>query len=184
VAAPMIPMGVLLLCLLAACVTDWRHRKIPNRLVLVGIAAALLCSALIDGTIGFAQAALGGLVGLGIFLPLYAIRWVGAGDAKLMAMVGLFLGPAGAAWSALYAFVAGGILAIVMLLMFGGWASAREKIQLLFISLVFRIRGAPIPMPVESGEKALRLPYALAIAAGTLAWIALSGGLAFTNMAS
>ena len=47
-------------------------------------------------------------------LPLYLLRAMGAGDVKLMAMVGVFVGPLGALSVALLTFVAGGVLALAV----------------------------------------------------------------------
>ncbi len=54
----------------------------------------------------------GGGVGLLVFLPLYAVSAMGAGDIKLMTVVGTFLGVKGVLFSALFAALAGGLLAL------------------------------------------------------------------------
>ena len=154
-----------------ASVFDWRFRKIPNKLVLTGLFAALAMPFVSDHGLPVQAILLGGLIGLVLYLPLYAVRWVGAGDAKLMAVVGMFVGPSGAALIAFYSFMAGGILGVAMLAVQGGWGSAWERLSLLFRSLVLRLRGVPIPMPVNSQGQTLRLPYALAILAGTFVWL-------------
>src|ERR1700751_1600311 len=89
------PVGACLLMLLAVAVgSDLHSRRIPNWLVLTGLTLALAVR------LGGARAAqgysawgLGLLTGGGLFLPLYLLRGMGAGDVKLMAMVGAFVGP-------------------------------------------------------------------------------------------
>ena len=154
-----------------ASVFDWRFRKIPNKLVLTGLFAALALPFASEYALSIQSVLLGGLIGLVLYLPLYAIRWVGAGDAKLMAVVGMFVGPGGAALIALYSFMAGGLLGVALLAAYGGWRPTWERLSLLFRSLVLRLRGVPIPMPVGSQEQTLRLPYAIAIFVGTVVWL-------------
>jgi prepilin peptidase CpaA len=164
------PAGVMLLALLlAACISDWKRRKIPNLLVVLGIVLGLLAAAAGLSGLSLVSAVLGTLVGTGLFLPLYLLRMVGAGDAKLMGMVGSFLGPLAVCWAALYTLVCGGLLAVVMLLVFGGWRATWLRLAGLFQALVSRMAGAPVQ--VVDTQTPLRLPYAIAIACGVLVWL-------------
>src|ERR1017187_945375 len=86
---PRIVEVALLVVLLAAAVFDVRYRRIPNWLTVGGVVLALAMNAVrappLAG-VGFALAGLG--VAFGIYLLLYALRAMGAGDVKLMAAVG------------------------------------------------------------------------------------------------
>lgn len=88
-----------LIALLAwAAIVDWRTRRIPNWLTLSLLFGGLLRGLL--GTLGAAggagfvlgEALLGATVGLGLGLPLFALGARGAGDAKLYAAAGAWLG--------------------------------------------------------------------------------------------
>jgi prepilin peptidase CpaA len=83
----------LLVLLLWAAVEDLRRRRIPNwlnySLVLGGIAQSFT----VAHTVAPAQSLLGLLTGFGLTFFLFAIEAVGAGDVKLMAGVGAWLGP-------------------------------------------------------------------------------------------
>jgi Type IV leader peptidase family. len=57
----------------------------------------------------------GGLLGLLIFLPFYWLGGMGAADLKLLGLVGVYLGPQGVLYSALYTALAGGVLALLAL---------------------------------------------------------------------
>ena len=106
-----------------AAVSDVRTGRIPNWLVFSGALYALAYNALYPvypRDIGILFA-LGGLsVGLVALLPGYLLRVLGAGDVKLMAMVGSFVGT----WAAVEAvlaslFITGGMLAVVLSLYSG-----------------------------------------------------------------
>lgn len=113
--------GVALLgygCLfLAVSVTDWEHRLIPNWLVLPGLLAALGVASFWP-SIGPARSALGAAVGFGslVALDLLPGGVIGAGDAKLGALVGAATGFPYVAFALAIAFVSGGAVAGVLLL--------------------------------------------------------------------
>lgn len=85
---------ILLLWLVAIAVMDLRSRKVRNWMVLLGLATGL--AALFSGAQPFDMLAWQGLAGMAVafaaLLPLYAIRWMGAGDVKFAAVAGLWFG--------------------------------------------------------------------------------------------
>ncbi|MDE1943488.1 MAG: prepilin peptidase [Betaproteobacteria bacterium] len=90
---------------------DLKARRVPNTLVLLGSVLAVVLSLSMQ-TPSFRQMLEGAAVGLMLLLPFYLVGKMGAGDVKLMAIVGAFLGVKGALVSALLAMLAGGILAL------------------------------------------------------------------------
>jgi len=178
------PLLLLAGLLLAAVVTDIRSRRIPNRLVLGGMLAGLLLQATVTpgaglytspfGALGLASGAGGFAVGLALLLPMYVLGALGAGDVKLMGMVGAFLGPHAIFGAVLCTLLAGGILALSWSLAQGSLPHVLRNIKLLVVGSALRMVGggsarldAP---PVPTGK----LPYAIAIACGTLGYVALS----------
>ncbi len=155
-----------------AAVSDARTRRIPNWLVGSGLAIALVAQCATQG-LGGGLAWLGGAAtGMGLCLVLYVAGGMGAGDVKLMGAVGAFMGPAGAAQVGLASFLAGGVLALAMI--FANKASRRAfaGVSALLLSLPF---GGKAPTSRDGGaveetttRGAMKLPYAVAIAAGTL----------------
>src|SRR5690349_15418627 len=81
--------------LLVAGVTDLRSSKIPNWLTLSTMVAGLLGHSLLNGLPGLLFSAKGLGLGLAMFLLLYIIGGMGAGDVKLLAAVGSFIGAEG-----------------------------------------------------------------------------------------
>ncbi len=97
--------------LLLAAFKDIRERRVPNSfLVIAGVGALLL--PLLAHSISVRALLAGAGVGFLVFLPFYAMSAMGAGDIKLMAIVGAYLGPQGVLISALFTALAGGILAL------------------------------------------------------------------------
>jgi prepilin peptidase CpaA len=161
---------LLMSLLLAAVASDIRARRIPNALVGAGVTAGLLVNGLLPEGGGLLSS-LGGLaLGLAVLLPLYLVRAMGAGDVKLMAMVGAFLGHQHILPAVLYVLVAGGVLAIV----YGLWRRVLPQ-ALANVREMFFVAagGARMRMAPDFGalpRTAARLPYAVAIALGVLAY--------------
>src|SRR5688572_3034429 len=105
-------LAVLVVLLVLATTVDIRERRIPNWLVACGMVSAVTFHALSSKGEGAAFALLGLAVGMAMFLPMYAFRVMGAGDVKLMGMIGAFLGMHGVLGAALASMAAGGLLAI------------------------------------------------------------------------
>nr|WP_281722351.1 prepilin peptidase [Nitrosomonas nitrosa] len=167
---PMI-VGTLLILLLLASWQDIRHYRIPNILVFLGAAIGILFNTLIPqemGSIGIATS-LGGLgVGLVTLLPLYMLRAMGAGDIKLMAMVGAFVGPPSILMITVYVLLAGGILALSVALLRGKFSKLIDNLKFM---LFLRLAGTSTMSPITTEnlhQSAGKLPYGVAIAAGTL----------------
>jgi prepilin peptidase CpaA len=165
---PYLEVSLLLLVVVAA-VNDLASRRIPNRLLLTAWLCALplhLASAMPGGAL---SAALGGaLVGLVIFLPLYLLRGMAAGDVKLMATVGFFAGPSGALEIAILSWCAGGVMALLIIVFKGRLRVAFSNVRDLLRPLLMRAVGIPAA-PVQMGKASVgSMPYGLAIAIGTI----------------
>lgn len=153
---------------------DWKQRRIPNRLVFPSITFALLYQWLSPFDLGIASASLGLAVGFAMLLPLYALRAMGAGDVKLMAVVGAFVGGPGAAFATvIYTLLCGGVLSV-------GHAIANGSLQRLIVNLKLMLFGAAVRLGAGTGvaidapASVGKVPYAFAIAGGALTHILMS----------
>lgn len=166
--------------LLAAAWSDLRRRRIPNAVVFPGALLALLLHTILPAGDGFLAPVPGGLglsgalkglgLGLVILLPAYLVRAMGAGDVKLMAMVGAFLGPL-QIWPVIFTtLLAGGALAIGMALHQRVLGRVFKNVGLLlFGGLLRMIRRTAPPATVQA--TGVKLPYGAAIAAGSVAYM-------------
>jgi prepilin peptidase CpaA len=160
--------AIVLLVGFVACVTDLRSRRIPNVLTFGAAGAALIYGLVVGGWWGLAMAALGWVIGAAAFFIPFALGGLGAGDVKLLAAMGAWLGPAGAFWLALYTGVAGGVMAIAVALGTGYLRQAFSNVSLLLMH--WRVAGLrSLPEISLEGSKGPRLAYALPIFAGLVA---------------
>jgi prepilin peptidase CpaA len=143
--------------LLVAALVDFHQWRIPNALTFGGALGAFLLSIIEPGpaTQALLTAAAGLAAGLVLMLPLYMMRALGAGDVKLMGMVGAYLGLPHTLGAVLLVFITGGVLASL---------------------LVLYRRGRPVLPMRPSADQATstslgRMPYGTSIALGTLVYV-------------
>jgi prepilin peptidase CpaA len=165
------PSGTVEIIVLAigiiACVTDVRARKIPNLLTFGAAGCGLLFHLLTHGLPGLAFALAGWGVGIVLFLPFFLLRGMGAGDVKLLAALGAWLGPLQVLWLALFASLAGGVLALVVALSTGHFRRMFENLRTM---LLFWYVAGPKPVPEQTLDRSQspRLAYAIPIFVGTV----------------
>jgi prepilin peptidase CpaA len=127
-----------------AVASDVRTRRIPNVLTVSGLGVALALRAII-GVDAFVAGLAGGVIALGLTLPLVMLGGLGGGDSKLLVAVGAFLGPAGLPMALLVTALVGGVM----------WTPS-----------------TPEPLRTLGTPGAIAIPYGVAIGAGAIAgWI-------------
>lgn len=153
-----------------ACVCDVRTRRIPNLLTFGGAALAFGYTLGTQGAGGLMTSLGGWLTGALLFLPMYLLGGMGAGDVKLLACLGAWVGPKTAFFTALYASIAGGAMALVVSFATGYLRVAMQNLWLLLAH--WRVVGIrPLAELTLAESRGPRLPYALPITAGVAAAI-------------
>jgi prepilin peptidase CpaA len=149
----------------AACVTDLQSRKIPNWLTFGAAGAALVFHTMAPTGGGFMVATAGWFCGVLIMFVPFALRGLGAGDVKLVAALGAWLGPMNAIWLGLYAGVAGFVMSVVVAAYHGYLRTAFRNIW--FLLQHWTVNGIrPLEEVSLEGSSGPRLAYALPIFAG------------------
>lgn len=159
-------LSVALVLAAAAAVLDVKQRRIPNWLTLPGILVGLVLRGILLGWKGVGSGLAGCLLAGGVFLLFYAVRAMGAGDVKLAGAVGALVGPGHATVMLLATAICGGMLAIA-------YAVLRRRVRATLRNLVTVLRfhswaglHAHPDLNLDN-PVVLRVPYGLAIAAGT-----------------
>ena len=156
--------------LAAAVLSDVTVRRIPNLAAFLGAVAALALSVSPGGT-GAGNAMLGLACGLAVPLPFKLLGVMGAGDVKLLAAVGAFVGFPGVLWVITVAFVAGGALSLAWAMRY---RAARAMMGNLRAGLV-QVTAGRLPRPGGLPLSGVRVPYSFAIVIGALGYALWSG---------
>src|SRR5581483_9087850 len=154
--------GIYSILLAIAAVSDFRTRRIPNQVCLAlaigGIAFSLSTLGIARGS-GFA---LGGLAGgFAIWIPFYALGWLGAGDVKLIAAAGAWLGSIGVIRASLAGAIVGGGVSLAMLL----WQRNPKTVATDVVLLLNTVRRNPraLRLRVDGATGIALMPYGVAL---------------------
>ena len=175
--------ALLLALVLGAAVYDVRYRRIPNWLTVTGVVLGLLLNSFLyqgisPAVFGFAGlffALRGLIVAFVVYLFLYALRAMGAGDVKLMAAVGAVVGWENWFGIFLVTAIVGGVASVVL-------AIARGRLRKTLFNVGFILSelksGRPAYLKREEldvkSDKSLGLPHGAVIAVGSIFFLALS----------
>jgi Flp pilus assembly protein protease CpaA len=137
-----------LILLAPAVFTDLHRRAIPNAITISGVGGGLVYHLMSASGPGFAFFGL--LVGGLLLMAPYLQGWTGAGDVKLLAALGSWLGPITTLWVFLYATAVGGIMA--------GFLAMRR----------YRFMAPGTKSKTRLAEPHPGIPFAVALSAGYL----------------
>ena len=163
--------------LIEAAVIDGRSLRVPNWLTFHFLAGGLIFAFWKGGSASLLTSICGRAVGLLTLLPLYSIGGMGAGDVKLMAGVGAWIGP----WLTLWAFVssalAGAVIAAGMIVYSGELYRHLAMMHTIGHEVLTDPqpgRCCPSGRP-ERKPTMMLLPYGIPIAVGSIAYFAWTG---------
>jgi prepilin peptidase CpaA len=161
------------------CVTDLKARRLPNALTLPLWITGLVFSAAMGGVAGLAGAFAASIILAIPYVILFVGAGGGAGDAKMMAALGAWLGLSHGLYALVVIALLGGVLGIVWSVCDGSAGVLLAKLRTMTLGMVGFAHGRLTAgeclafMPPAGGSA--RIPYGLAICIGSLA--AFGGGL-------
>jgi prepilin peptidase CpaA len=156
------PVIAILIVVSVAVATDVRQRRIYNALTVPAMVFGLSLRAATDGTTGLLSAVAGLLLGAALFTIPVVFLGRGAGDLKLLAALGAIGGPGFVVWCALLTGAAGAAFAVIVLL-------SRRRFGMVVGGMALDMISGQMPAAASN----IRLPYAVPIALGAVATIAL-----------
>ncbi len=159
-----------LACAVAGAYMDVRSARIPNRLTYGALLAGLVVRFFLGrwgGVLGVGEGLLAALLCGGIFLVFFMLGGMGAGDVKLMAAIGCWAGIRQGLITLLATAIAGGLLAVAYMVFYRRASRTIHNLgSLLRFHLTSGLRSHP-EINLKSSD-AIKMPYAVAIAIGTV----------------
>jgi len=157
---------VLITVLVVCSLTDLIYRKIYNVVLLPALLFALVYNAYHGGWAGLGQSMLGLLVGLLILIIPFAKGGMGAGDVKLLGIIGAFKGVQFVLYSAIGMGLAGGLIALgIWFYRFGVIDTIVGIAKGIYLMIRSGFTLFQFRLYNNDNEK-IMLPYGLAIALG------------------
>lgn len=172
--AQMLPLAVVIVATVCAAVTDIRTFKIYHAVTVPLLLSGLAFRLLLGGWAGLGDSLAGAFFGFASLLIFYVLGGMGAGDVKLMAGVGAWLGMPLTFHVFLAASLAAGVYALALLVVNHGVGETLVHLQLTWLRLksLGRRLGADsrVEDEVKRDDRHRRLiPFAAMILVGIIA---------------
>lgn len=164
--------ALLALIVVAAAMFDSRRRRVPNWLTLPGLLLGIALNTILFHREGLWSSLEGLSLAFLIYLPLYLLRGMGGGDVKLMAAVGAIAGPAN--WLRIFflTLLFGAVAAIILMFVKRRVRRTFKNVWLILASLgTGQAPYAKNPELDVGTDQGVRLPHAVTIAGGALAFL-------------
>ena len=180
-----IPMVVVVAAAVAAGAVDFYRFRVPNAITFPLLLTGLAFHTAVGSMEGLKMSLLGAAVGFGVLFLLYLIGGMGAGDVKLLSGIGAWLGAAMALQIVLFAALAGGVYAVVLMVWHAKGRETLARLQVGFFQLVtvgrYFSRDDAVQAMVRSEEGRKRaVPFGTMLAVGVV--IVLCFGSALSAM--
>ena len=167
----MLIISLLIGVLCAAAWYDVRYFRIPNFITISGAIVGIALNTLLPSGVGFVSASSGFAFALIGLLPLFFLRVWGAGDVKLMAVVGAFVGAQELPGSLLASLLAGGVTSLFAAAQGKNLGLLYENMQRMFGQILFNLQLRTVEAIDAPPKSAGKVPYALPILFGTVGYL-------------
>jgi len=162
--------------LIVAAWIDGKELKVPNWITFPMVLCGLLYNVVAGGWEGTQFALIGIGVGLMTLLPLYAIGGMGAGDVKLMAGIGAWLGGTVTWHTAVVTYIVGGVMGAAMAIYQGTWRKHLGNCAM----ILHELKTVKDPRQIADNAaqrkpNMLLLPYGIPICVAALGYFAFNG---------
>ena len=155
---------------------DGKELRVPNWITFPMVLSGLIYSTYMAGWIGMGDGLWGMTVGLLTLLPLYAVGGMGAGDVKLMAGIGAWLGATVTWYAFCVSVIVGAIMAVIMVLYRRSWEKHYNNfLMIVFEFFVVRKPSELYKIAAERKPQMLLLPYGIPICIGSIAYFFYAG---------
>ncbi|WP_100400296.1 A24 family peptidase [Bacillus sp. FJAT-44742] len=163
-------IDIFLILVLVICVaTDIKSRKIYNKVIYPSLLAAFIYHLAAGGWEGLSHSFIGFLIGMGLLFIPYALGGMGAGDVKLLGLIGALKGGTFVFHSFLYIALAGAVMALAVIFFRKG------VLKSLFYTLASRKSGVSLTEGISIGSLKATYPYGVPIAAGVVITLFVNG---------
>lgn len=172
-------INILLICVLIICLmTDIKSRKIYNKVIFPTLVVTLVYHVVTGGWSALADSLIGFSVGFAILLIPYLLGGMGAGDVKLLALIGAIKGTIFVLNTALFMALFGGLIALFLIISDKAfWLSVKQKFNYMLKTFVLRRYGIKLPAVDKTSVLKKTYPYGIPIAAGAFITLILGGGI-------
>lgn len=165
-------LDIFLLFILSICViTDIKNRKIYNKVIYPALLITFVFHFAAGGWAGLSHSFLGFLIGFSILLIPYMLGGMGAGDVKLLALIGAIKGGAFVFQSFLYIALIGALMAVMIIIFRRGMLKS-------IVYYITSLRGGvKLPGGISRGSLTATYPYGVAIGLGAVVKLAMEGNM-------
>ncbi len=139
-------------------------------MIFAGVIAGIAYSGITQGTEGLVNSLIGAVIPIGMLILLHVLRMLGAGDIKLLAVIGGIIG-----YSVLnvmlYSFIAGGILSVIHMLHHHSLVNRLHYFWNYFLSCIQTGTIIPYKSGFDEGNTEHTIHFSIAVLIGYLVWL-------------
>lgn len=163
---------IFILVLIICFITDLKQQKIYNKIIFPSLALAVILNICNNGFTGLKASLVGFIIGLFILLIPYLLGGMGAGDVKLLSLIGAFKGSFFVLNTTIYMALIGGIVALLIIIF---QKQTINLIKSLFLWLYSLLSGVKYKFQFPTSYFSKKYPYGTAIITGALICIFFKG---------